>query len=80
MPNTDYQSRLEFALDAAEQAQALILKYYQNQDLAIDSKKDNTPVTEADRGAELLIRELLEKSFPEDGILGEEFPEKPGKN
>ena len=80
MPNTDYQSRLEFALDAAEQAQDLILKYYQNQDLAIDSKKDDTPVTEADRGAELLIRELLEKSFPEDGILGEEFPEKPGKN
>ncbi len=79
-PNDDYLSRLEFALDAAEQAQALILRYYQNHDLAIDSKHDNTPVTEADRGAELLIRELLEQFFPEDGILGEEFPEKPGSN
>ncbi|MCG6155624.1 inositol monophosphatase family protein [Rubinisphaera margarita] len=80
MPNPAYQSRLEFALDAAEQARTLILKYYQNQELAVDSKKDNTPVTEADRGAELLIRELLARSFPDDGILGEEFPETPGKN
>lgn len=79
-PNPAYESRLEFALDAAEQAQALILKFYQNHDLQIDSKHDNTPVTEADRGAELLIRELLEKSFPEDSILGEEFPEKVGTN
>ncbi|MCA8989055.1 MAG: histidinol phosphate phosphatase [Planctomycetaceae bacterium] len=76
----EYQSRLEFALRAAEAAQELILKYYQNQDLNVISKHDNTPVTEADRGAELLIRELLAESFPEDGILGEEFPETPGKN
>lgn len=78
--NPAYEARLKFALHAAEQAQELILKYYQNQDLKIDSKQDNTPVTEADRGAELLIRKLLEEDFPEDSILGEEFPEKQGSN
>ena len=78
--SADYQSRLEFALDASVKAQELILRYYQNQDLAVDSKHDDTPVTEADRGAEQLIRELLDEAFPEDGVLGEEFPEKPGKN
>ena len=30
------------------------------------------PVTEADRAAETAIRALIEKSFPEHGILGEE--------
>ncbi|MCA8983651.1 MAG: inositol monophosphatase family protein [Planctomycetaceae bacterium] len=78
--NPEYQTRLEFALEAASQARELILGYYQNRDLAIDSKHDSTPVTEADRGAELLIRRLLDQDFPEDGVLGEEFPEKPGKN
>lgn len=78
--NPEYQTRLEFALTAAEQARELILRYYQNQDLAVDSKHDSTPVTEADRGAEQLIRQLLDTSFPEDGVLGEEFPEKPGQN
>ena len=31
------------------------------------------PVTEADRGAELLIREAIERDFPDHGIIGEEF-------
>ena len=31
------------------------------------------PVTEADRGAEKAIRDLLESRFPDHGIVGEEF-------
>jgi myo-inositol-1(or 4)-monophosphatase len=31
------------------------------------------PVTVADRGAELAIRALIERHFPADGIIGEEF-------
>lgn len=31
------------------------------------------PVTEADREAERVIRALISETFPEDGILGEEF-------
>lgn len=37
--------------------------------------KDNriSPVTEADRGAERVMRELIESTFPDHGIIGEEY-------
>jgi histidinol phosphatase-like enzyme (inositol monophosphatase family) len=38
----------------------------------VDHKADDTPVTEADRGAERLLRELLADAFPHDAIVGEE--------
>jgi len=72
--------RLEFAVDVAEEAGKFILDYYQNTDLDIELKGDLSPVTEADRGAELLIREHIENKYPEDGVLGEEFPELESKN
>ena len=31
------------------------------------------PVTEADRGAEVVLRRMIEAQFPEHGIVGEEF-------
>jgi len=39
----------------------------------IESKADASPVTEADRAAELAIRALLEKQRPAEGIIGEEY-------
>ncbi len=36
------------------------------------------PVTEADRNAEIAIRAIVERERPADGMLGEEFGEKPG--
>jgi myo-inositol-1(or 4)-monophosphatase len=36
------------------------------------------PVTAADREAERAIRAIIDRERPEDGILGEEFGEKPG--
>ena len=36
-------------------------------------KRDFDPVTEADRGAERAICELLAQERPDDGVLGEEF-------
>ena len=41
-------------------------------------KHDFDPVTEADRGAERAIRELLACERPDDGVLGEEFGERKG--
>lgn len=43
--------------------------------LAAESKGDGTPVTEADRSAERLLREKILDRFPDHGILGEEFEE-----
>lgn len=69
---------LDFALRAAHEASALILRYYQDADLAVELKGDLSPVTAADRGAEELLRALIERDFPGDGILGEEFGERAG--
>jgi histidinol phosphatase-like enzyme (inositol monophosphatase family) len=38
-----------------------------------ERKADISPVTEADRSAELAVRSLLQSQRPEDGIAGEEF-------
>lgn len=35
------------------------------------------PVTEADRAAERAMRALIEAEFPEHGIFGEEYPDRP---
>lgn len=74
------KARLDFALDAARQAQGLILEYYQQAGLGVDYKQDKSPVTAADRGAEELIRNRLAEDFPEDGILGEELGTKESQN
>jgi histidinol-phosphatase len=41
--------------------------------VAVELKRDGTPVTAADREAERTARAWIERYFPEDGILGEEF-------
>lgn len=76
--SVEIRSRLDFAVDAARRAGELILRYYQNPDLAIELKADESPVTAADRGAEQLLRELISAAFPDDGVLGEEFGESKG--
>jgi histidinol-phosphatase len=64
---------LTLAHRLADAADAITLKRYQAIDLAIDTKPDNTPVTDADKSAEEAIRALLGAHRPEDGIVGEEF-------
>ncbi|MGY4719132.1 inositol monophosphatase family protein [Naumannella huperziae] len=44
----------------------------------VEDKADGTPVTQADREIELLLREGLAEVFPDDGIYGEEFGETHG--
>ncbi|QDV31143.1 Histidinol-phosphatase [Planctopirus ephydatiae] len=78
--NADLASRLDFALAVYAEARQLIMSFYQHSSLEVEEKTDFSPVTEADRGAEKLIRERLDVAFPEDGVLGEEFPEKPGQS
>lgn len=39
----------------------------------IVAKADSSPVTDADRGAEAAIRQIIEQTFPDHGIIGEEF-------
>lgn len=41
--------------------------------VAVEGKSDASPVTEADRGAETVLRAFLGERFPAHGIWGEEF-------
>jgi histidinol phosphatase-like enzyme (inositol monophosphatase family) len=75
---SDYDSRLEFARDAALDAARIILGFYQDAGLNVERKRDASPVTIADRRAEQAIREGIAKHFPNDGVLGEEFGETAG--
>ncbi len=77
-PNPDFERRLTLARTVASEAGQLILSYYQSANLAVDRKRDSSPVTAADREAEQLIRARIARDFPADGVLGEEFGETPG--
>jgi myo-inositol-1(or 4)-monophosphatase len=48
-------------------------------DIEVERKLDATPVTAADRGAELAMRRLIEARYPTHGILGEEWGERAGR-
>lgn len=65
-------ARLEFARHAAWQAQGFILKHFSPRGVRFDSKSDGSPVTAGDVGAEELVRGLIAKAWPADGIIGEE--------
>ena len=72
------RSLLDFAVDVAREAGEATRRWFRASDLAVDSKADGTPVTAADRASERLVRERLAARFPDDGILGEEEPERFG--
>jgi histidinol-phosphatase len=74
------EGRLQCAVEAARQAGQQTLGLYRTGEIGLERKTDGSPVTRADREAETLLRELIGEQFPEDGILGEEFPEKPGSS
>ena len=57
----------------ADAADAITLARFRARDLAVETKPDLTPVSEADRAAEEAIRELVASERPGEGVLGEEF-------
>ncbi len=75
---TDLDAALEVACRACDRAREEILPRFRNVD--VETKGDGSPVTEADREAERVIREVITEAFPEDAILGEEFGASEGSN
>jgi histidinol-phosphatase len=70
---TSVAEDLALALELADAADGLTLDRFGALDLHIDTKPDLTPVTDADRSAEELLRSSLTASRPDDSIFGEEF-------
>lgn len=68
LPISDY---IAFAHLLADAAGRKILPHFESQ-LAVETKADKSPVTKADREAEEVIRGLIEQTFPDHAIYGEE--------
>ena len=76
-----YESELETAIRASQQAADLALRYFAENPPTWE-KDDLSPVTEADHACEKLIAGILSERFPQDGIVGEEgarFPTRSGR-
>lgn len=63
----------EFTRKLCSETQKTILSFYENPDLEIELKDDETPVTFADKETEREIREAIETVYPDHGIKGEEY-------
>ena len=68
----DRTALVALAARLAEVARPLILEHYRAP-LEVERKSDASPVTVADRAAEAAMRRLIEATFPDHGILGEEY-------
>ncbi|WP_434596236.1 histidinol-phosphatase [Streptomyces sp. A5-4] len=69
----DYHDDLRFAHVLADAADATTMERFKALDLKVETKPDMTPVTEADKAAEELIRSHLHRGRPRDAVLGEEY-------
>jgi myo-inositol-1(or 4)-monophosphatase len=70
---------IAFAHRLADASGAVIRPYFRQPiDVTNKRKEGFDPVTEADKGGERAIRAILDAERPQDGILGEEYGEKPG--
>ncbi|MGW5360688.1 inositol monophosphatase family protein [Actinopolymorpha pittospori] len=71
-PVTRASSDLEVAHALADRA-AVVAQHYFERGVTTQTKADASPVTEADRAVEQLLRDALAELRPDDGVLGEEF-------
>ena len=76
MKETNFADFAEFLADEARK----ISKEYFRTPIAAEIKKDNSPVTEADRKIEQALRSVIKNNFPDHGIFGEEFGQEQTEN
>ena len=69
---SDAQHDLELALELADRADAITTARFRADDLRVDTKPDDSPVTDADRRVEEMVRARVSASRPSHAVLGEE--------
>jgi myo-inositol-1(or 4)-monophosphatase len=73
-------ARLAFAHRLADAAGAFIRPYFRRR-IGVTDKGPRgffDPVTDADKGAERIMRDMIANTYPSDGIIGEEYGERSG--
>ncbi|TAM92859.1 MAG: histidinol-phosphatase, partial [Jatrophihabitans sp.] len=68
-----YADDLAFALSLADAADAITGARFGAGDLVVETKPDLTPVSDADRAVEQMIRDRVAGGRPDDAVAGEEF-------
>ncbi|MDO4887507.1 MAG: histidinol-phosphatase [Actinomycetaceae bacterium] len=63
---------LAFASSIIDRVDSVTLSRFNAEDLSVETKPDMTPVTDADREAERVIRAMLSRSRSRDAVYGEE--------
>ncbi|MGW6571231.1 histidinol-phosphatase [Streptomyces sp. NPDC054945] len=69
----EYDDDLRLALELADAADAATMERFRALDLQVETKPDMTPVSEADKAAEEIIRAGIAAARPKDAVLGEEY-------
>jgi histidinol-phosphatase len=64
---------LSYALELADLADAITTERFQADDLIVETKPDLSPVTEADRAVEQVLRKRIGEERPGHSVVGEEF-------
>jgi len=77
-PQGEYADDLTLAMRIADEVDQLTAANFASEQLTVELKPDDPPVTAVDREAELLIRRYLDSHRPEDAVYGEEFGSKGG--
>ncbi|MCT1802650.1 MULTISPECIES: histidinol-phosphatase [Kocuria] len=72
-PPSSYTEDLRLAHILADSVDGLTMRRFKAQDLHVETKPDLTPVTDADREAESVIRSQLGRVRNRDAVIGEEF-------
>ncbi|WP_298460336.1 histidinol-phosphatase [uncultured Cellulomonas sp.] len=75
MIRSGYDDDLRLAHVIADQVDSLTMARFRSLDLRVETKPDTTPVTDADRSAEEMIRSQLARTRPRDAVHGEEMPD-----
>jgi histidinol-phosphatase len=68
-----YDDDLRLAHVLADAVERVTMERFRAEDLVVESKPDLTPVTDADRAAEEMVRHQLKRTRPRDAVEGEEF-------
>ncbi len=72
---TGYDDDLRLAHVIADQVDAHTMSRFKALDLRVETKPDLTPVSDADRAAEEIIRSQLSRTRSRDAVHGEEMPD-----
>jgi histidinol-phosphatase len=71
MQPDELEAAARIAAKASDLARAEILPRFRK--VSVETKSDGSPVTEADRAAERVIRTVLREAYPEFDVIGEEL-------